>query len=77
MTGGTGCDDFTTDLSGVFEVLSTGGWKMFETRFTYVPLKGFQKVHHHHVIVATVSSRHSLSRDEGSPFLAREQASGI
>ena len=71
MTGGTGCDDFTTDLSGVFEVLSTGGWRTFETRFTYVPLKGFLKVHHHHVIVATVSSRHMPLSGRGVPVFGK------
>ncbi|CAM9423714.1 unnamed protein product [Ectocarpus sp. 8 AP-2014] len=29
VTGGTGCDDFTTDLSGLVTVPSTGGWESF------------------------------------------------
>lgn len=29
VTGGTGCDDYTTDLSGLVVVPSTGGWGTF------------------------------------------------
>ncbi|CAM9774374.1 unnamed protein product, partial [Laminaria digitata] len=29
VTGGTGCDDYTTDLSGLVEVQPTGGWGIF------------------------------------------------
>ncbi|CAN0483912.1 unnamed protein product [Laminaria digitata] len=29
VAGGTGCDDFTTDLSGLVEVPSTGGWNSY------------------------------------------------
>ena len=29
VTGGTGCDDYTTDLSGLVTVPSTGGWGNF------------------------------------------------
>ena len=30
IAGGTGCDDYTTDLSGLVTVPSTGGWEEFE-----------------------------------------------
>lgn len=29
VTGGTGCDDYTNDLSGLVAVPSTGGWDNF------------------------------------------------
>lgn len=29
VTGGTGCDDYTSDLSGLVTVPSTGGWDNF------------------------------------------------
>lgn len=29
VTGGTGCDDYTVDLSGLVTVPSTGGWGTF------------------------------------------------
>ncbi|CAM9504804.1 unnamed protein product, partial [Ectocarpus fasciculatus] len=32
VSGGTGCSDYDTDLSGIFEVVSTGSWATFETK---------------------------------------------
>lgn len=29
VSGGTGCDDYTTDLSGVVAVPDTGGWQEY------------------------------------------------
>lgn len=29
VSGGTGCDDYDTDLSGLVTVESTGGWALF------------------------------------------------
>ena len=29
VSGGTGCDDYETDLSGLVSVESTGGWDLF------------------------------------------------
>ena len=34
VTGGTGCDDYTTDLSGQVSVPSTGGWNSFASLTT-------------------------------------------
>lgn len=31
VSGGTGCDDFKTDLSGVVAVPNTGGWQNYQT----------------------------------------------
>ena len=31
VTGGSGCSDFTIDLSGLVTVGSTGGWCVFKT----------------------------------------------
>eukprot|EP00903_Cladosiphon_okamuranus_P008293 g7980.t1 len=36
VTGGTGCDDYTTDLSGLVTVPSTGGWGNFAS----LPISG-------------------------------------
>lgn len=31
VAGGTGCDDYTNDLSGLVTVPATGGWTNFES----------------------------------------------
>lgn len=31
VAGGTGCDDYTNDLSGLVTVPATGGWANFES----------------------------------------------
>lgn len=75
VSGGSGCDDYTTDLSGVFEVASTGDWRAFETESTYVQLLRSTKSNWHHRDVCVNKGTH-LSEREEPRFSPRGQKQG-
>lgn len=68
VTGGTGCSDYTTDLSGAFEVVSTGGWMTFEAESSYVQLCVDQSCKHYDgcTIVKSLATKGALLREQST-----------
>eukprot|EP00903_Cladosiphon_okamuranus_P021661 g19915.t1 len=71
VSGGTGCGDYTTDLSGVFEVQSTGDWMAFEVESTYHEGSGGLSAGFHTILLCVIAPGFNINSFTMTPHVTK------